>query len=82
MKQLITIALGVALGIAGYVVVNRYLHTHSSIVVVQKTPVKDSYNPEGTINQYNQYTPEETIHSYDRHSGVDDSGSSMHLFGE
>lgn len=35
MKQLITIALGVALGIAGYVVVNRYLHTHSATVVVQ-----------------------------------------------
>lgn len=35
MKQLLTIALGVALGIAGYVVVNRYLHTHSATVVVQ-----------------------------------------------
>ncbi|AXK60230.1 hypothetical protein [Candidatus Chromulinivorax destructor] len=35
MKNLITIALGVALGIAGYVFVNRYLHTHSATVVVQ-----------------------------------------------
>lgn len=44
MKQLLTIALGVALGIAGYVVVNRYLHTHSATVVVQRGPAKESHH--------------------------------------
>lgn len=37
MKQLLTIAIGVALGIAGYMVVNEYCTSHSATVKIQGT---------------------------------------------
>ncbi|AXK60232.1 hypothetical protein [Candidatus Chromulinivorax destructor] len=60
MKLLLTIALGVALGIAGYVVVNRYLTTHSATVVVQNWQnVQNEYQLEW--QQRDQQEPDEYL---------------------